>query len=260
MSEEVPESAGGGRPALKLDSPLLVQWEYASEERLAVRNLIYRELLEGKNAEDVVFDSVKEARPARVLEVGCGTGELAVRIRDEVGVAVVAIDISPRMVELTSARGIEARVGDVQSLPFDDEEFDCAVAAWVLYHAPNVDRGIAELARVLRPGGRLVAATMGKGNLAELWEAVGDAATRDLSFGWHNGAEALRRHFAHVEMRDASGTVVFPDRESMRRFVAATITRAHLADRVPEFEGPFRARSAHVVFVAEKAARGTPGA
>ena len=63
------------------------------------------------------------------------------------------------MVELTCSRGVEALVGDVQALPFDDGSFDAAVAAWMLYHVPDVDRPIAELAPVSRPGGRLVAVT-----------------------------------------------------------------------------------------------------
>jgi SAM-dependent methyltransferase len=238
---------------LKLDSPLLVHWEYASEERLAVRNKTYRDLVEGANAEEMVFEAVREADPKRMLEVGCGTGELSQRVQRELGAEVVALDISPRMVELSQARGVDARVGDVQDLPFADGEFDCAVAAWVLYHLPDVDRGIAELARVLAARGTLVAATLGEGNMAELWEAVGDTATRGLSFGRDNGEEALRKEFAEVERRDAEGTVVFPDREAMRRFVASTITRAHLSDQVPAVNEPFRARTSHVVFVARKA-------
>jgi SAM-dependent methyltransferase len=201
----------------------------------------------------MVFEAVREANPKRMLEVGCGTGELSQRVQRELGAEVVALDISPRMVELSQARGIDARVGDVQDLPFTDGEFDCAVAAWVLYHLPDVDRGISELARVLAPGGTLVAATLGEGNMAELWEAVGDTATRGLSFGPDSGEEALRKEFAEIERRDAEGTVVFPDRESMRRFVAATITRAHLSDRVPHVKEPFRARTSHIVFVARKA-------
>jgi SAM-dependent methyltransferase len=245
-------SSNRERP-LKLDSPLLVQWEYASEERLAIRNQTYKDLAEGTNAEEIVFEAVRDAEPEHVLEVGCGTGELAARVRDELGAEVVAIDLSPRMIDLTLARGIDARIADVQDLPFADEEFDCVAAAWVLYHVPDLHAGLSEIARVLRPGGIVVAATMGEGNLAELWDAVGDSATRGLTFGGDNGAEALVRWFTDVERRDAKGTVVFPDREAMRRFVAATITRAHLADRVPETEGPFRARTSHVVFTARKA-------
>src|SRR4051812_10668846 len=146
---------------MRLDNPLLVQWEYASEERLAKRNEIFRRFARGENAEEWAFRAVAEAEPRRVLEVGCGTGEFAGRVRRDLGAEVLAIDISPRMVELTKEQGIDARVADVQAIPFEDASFDCVNAGWVLYHALDVDKSIGECARVLRPGGRLVATTVG---------------------------------------------------------------------------------------------------
>ena len=237
---------------MKLDNPLVVQWEYASEERLAKRNQTYRELTEGVVAEDAAFEAVREAKPERFLDAGCGMGELAERVQRELGAAVAAIDVSPRMVELTRARGVDAQVADVQELPFDAASFDCLAANWVLHHVPDLDRGIRELARVLRPGGRLVAATLGDGNMQELWDLVGAEVTAGLSFGYGNGEAALAPHFTQIERRDANGTIVFPDRASMRDFVAATTTRSHLADRVPELTGPFETRSTHCIFVATK--------
>ena len=237
---------------MKLDNPLVVQWEYASEERLATRNATYRDLIEGVNPEEAVFEAVRESLPDRFLDVGCGMGELAERVQRELGAEVVAVDISPRMVELTKARGIEAMVADVQALPFPDESFDCVAANWVLYHVPDLDLGVRELARVLRPGGRLVAATLGDENMKELWDLLGGEVTAGLTFGWGNGTAALEPHFGRVERREANGTVVFPDRASMHEFVAATTTRSHLADRVPEVAEPFETRSTHCVFVAEK--------
>lgn len=236
----------------RLDSPLLVQWEYASEERLRTRNEAYRRLVRGLHADDVAFEAVAEVSPSRVLEVGCGTGEFAERVAQELGAEVVAVDISGRMVELTAARGIDARVADVQALPFEDAEFDVAVANWVLYHAPDVDLAIRELARVLRPGGRLVAATLGVNHTVEVWRLVGGEPTRDLSFWSENGEERLRTAFSGVQRRDAEGTLLFPDAQTLREYIAATITRAHLAENVPDFEEPLETRSAHVVFVAEK--------
>jgi SAM-dependent methyltransferase len=247
-------SGPADRQSLKLDNPLLVRWEYASEERLKQRNYTYRSLIEGQSAEDVAFERVAAHSPRRLLEIGCGTGEFAERVQRELGAEVVAVDLSPRMVELAGSRGVDARVAEAQSLPFEDGEFDCAVANWVLYHVEQLDTAIAELARVLEPGGTLVAATTGDGNMKELWDLVGGTPTSDLSFGATNGADALRRHFARVESREANATVVFPNPGAMRDFVAATLTRAHLAANVPEFEGPFHAESRHVVFVAEKAA------
>jgi SAM-dependent methyltransferase len=147
---------------VKLDNPLLVQWEYASEERLAQRNAVYHRLLDGANPENVVFDAVVESAPQRFLDAGCGMGELAERVKRELGAEVCAIDFSPRMVELTRARGIDAQVADIQALPFEDASFDCVGAGWVLYHVPELDQAVRELARVLRPGGRLVAGTLGE--------------------------------------------------------------------------------------------------
>ena len=133
---------------MKLDNPLVVQWEYASEERLAKRNQTYRELTEGVKADDAVFEAVREVGPKRFLDVGCGMGELAERVQKELGAEVVAVDISPRMVELTRARGIDVHQADLQALPFEDGEFDCVAANWVLYHVPDLDRGLSELERV----------------------------------------------------------------------------------------------------------------
>jgi SAM-dependent methyltransferase len=239
---------------MKLDNPLVVQWEYASEERLAKRNQTYRELMEGVNPEDAVFEAVRESGPKRFLDAGCGMGELAERVQRELGAEVVAVDISPRMVELTRARGLDATEADVQALPFEDGSFDCVAAGWVLYHLPDLDLGVRELARVLRPGGRLVTATLGTANMQELWDLLGGEVTAGLSFDCNNGEAALSPHFTRIERRDANGTVVFPDRAAMREFVAATTTRSHLADRIPELAEPFHTRSTHCVFVAEKPA------
>jgi len=126
--------------------------------------------------------------PRRVLEVGCGRGEFAERLAGA-GIGVVAVDQSARMVELTRARGVDARLGDVQALPFADGEFDAAVANFVLYHVRDIHRALAELARVLRPGGTLVAATNGVRQLAELWELVG----RDLSERRRQGRSCCAR-------------------------------------------------------------------
>src|SRR5204862_3865783 len=138
-----------------------------------------------------------EVAPRRVLEVGSGQGELAERMVRETGAEVVAVDQSERMVELALARGVDARVGDVQSLPFADGSFDCAVAAWMLYHVPDLDRALGELVRVLGRGGRLVAATNSAFHLQELRDLVGSGPSPS-TFTRENGGELLARHFALV--------------------------------------------------------------
>jgi SAM-dependent methyltransferase len=237
----------------RLDNPMLVRWEFASEERLEQRNALYRRLVEGIDAEVVLFDAVKEFAPTRVLDVGCGAGAMAERVRDEAGAQIVAVDSSERMVELTRQRGIEAYVADVQELPFADREFDCVVAGWVLYHVLDRERAIHECARVLRPGGRFVTATLADDNMSDLWDFLGSPRERSLGFSSSNGAQQLERCFENVETREANGVVVFPTPDDMTQFVSATMTRAHLAPVVPDFSEPVRVRTQHTIFVAEKA-------
>jgi SAM-dependent methyltransferase len=238
----------------RLSDPDLVAREYASEERFLARRVVFRDYLEGPNAEDLAFEALREAGPGRVLEIGCGPGHLSERVRDELGAEVFALDVSPRMVELAHGRGLEALVGDVQRLPFDRDTFDCAVANWVLHHVPDLDGGLTEIRRVLRPGGSLVAATFGELHLIDPYEWLGDPGIGGLEFSRENGAEPLRRHFEYVEQRDADAVVVFPDREAVRAYLAALIRGRELAERLPHFTGSFRARSCQAVFIAKTAA------
>lgn len=236
------------------NDPGYVAREYASEAGLAARKAAYRETA-GEDPRDIAFKAVADASPADVLEVGCGEGELAERIGAELqGARVVAVDLSPRMVELAWARGVAAQVADVQDLPFDDESFDVVLAAWMLYHVPEPDRGLAEIVRVLRPGGRLVAVTNRADHLAELLQ-LGGIERWDLPFGGENGEGILEKHFASVARRDVDGTVTFSDIESVRSyFSSGERLRPHLEALPAALEEPLVARRCPVVFVAETAA------
>lgn len=147
---------------MRFNDPAAVAREYASEERFLARRVTFVDYVEGQNAEQLAFEALAEIGPRRVLEVGCGTGAFAERMLKELGADVVALDLSPRMVELARERGVEALVGTAEALPFRGEEFDCVVANWVLHHVPDLDRGLAEIARVLRPGGCLLAPPSGR--------------------------------------------------------------------------------------------------
>jgi SAM-dependent methyltransferase len=235
---------------VRLNDPAVVREEYATERGLEARRAAY-EFSEGPDAREMTFAAVAEVRPRQVLEVGCGPGELSARIAEELGADVEAVDLSPRMVELARSRRVRAQVADVQELPFPDESFDCAVAAWMLYHVPDVDRGVSELHRVLRPGARLVAVTNYSDHLKELRELVGAPVRAAWPFHGEIGDEILCRRFKAVEERDASGTVRFPNRDAVVAYVEASISLFG-TDEVPEFDGPLTVRRRPVVFVGTK--------
>jgi SAM-dependent methyltransferase len=236
---------------MKLNDPELVRRQYESEAGLAVRRDAHARFREGPSAFETALDAVIEARPRRVLEVGCGMGEFAERLERESSAEVVATDLSPRMVEVAKERGVDARVADVQELPFGDGEFDCVVANAMLYHVVDLDRALGELARMLQPGGRLVALTIGADHMAELWQLVGFTIPF-RPFSRENGEEQLLRHFAQVERRDVDAVLVFPDAPAVRRYVESTLFSDAVPRPVPEFEGAFRSRTRATVFVAER--------
>lgn len=232
-----------------LNDPEAVRKEYADETRFAAR-MAKQETATGPDPYAVVFDAVAEREPRDVLEVGCGRGELAERMARELSACVIALDQSARMVELTVARGVEAFVGDVVDLPFGDGSFDCAVAAWMLYHASDLDQALEELRRVLRPQGRLIAATSSERNLAELWELVGEIGAPGGGFTIERAETALRRHFNHVEQRDVFGTVTFGDRQAAYGYVAATRS-VEVADLLPDLDEPLIASRHVAVFLCD---------
>jgi SAM-dependent methyltransferase len=236
---------------VSINDPELVRAQYADEANLGARKAIYAHR-EGPDAREIAFRAIAACQPRRVLEVGGGEGELAERIVRELGAELVFVDQSERMVEIARARGLDAHVGDVQSLPFPDESFDCAVAAWMLYHVPDLDRGIAELSRVLEPGGHLVAVTNGVGHLTELREVAGhEAFWTGMSFRRENGPELLGRSFSSVESHDADGWVSIPDDDSIWAYLRSMSGIAPPAELSPH-ELPLRVRYCPTIFVATK--------
>ena len=229
---------------MKPEDPTLIASQYATEAPLEARRSIY-EAVEGPDARERAFAAIAEAAPRRVLEVGGGPGELSERVGRELGAEVVMVDTSPRMVELARARGVDARVGDVQELPFGDAKFDCAVAAWMLYHVSDLDRALSELRRVLRPGGRLVAVTNGREHMQELRRLAGDWAWQQR-FRREEAVEPLERHFARVERRDVDAWAIV-EPAGVQRWVESLggKPRTRLVD------APVRARVACAILVAE---------
>lgn len=128
------------------------------------------------------------------------------------------------------------------------------MAAWTLYHVPDVARALGELARVLRPGGHLVAVTNYLDHLRELRALAANGPHTRWTFSGDNGRELLARHFTAVEEYDAGGTIRFPDRDAVVSYIRSSITLMGDAEaRLPEVEPPFVVRRHPTIFVATKA-------
>jgi SAM-dependent methyltransferase len=198
-----------------------------------------------------VFDHLHMAPQGQVLELGCGPGRLWLENLDRIppGWEITLSDFSPGMI--VEARSSLADAGhqfafervDAQAIPFADASFDMVIANHMLYHVPDRPQALAEIRRVLRPGGRFYTATVGAAHLREIGDLVrrfnpqiifgiGDEA----SFTLENGAEQLARCFATVDLqRYHDGLIVTEAQPLIDYILSGRVGAALAADRVAEF-------------------------
>jgi ubiquinone/menaquinone biosynthesis C-methylase UbiE len=109
-----------------------------------------------------------------ILECGCGTGLILERLA-QFARRAAGIDLSPGMLDLAKARGLEVKEGSVTALPFDDASFDVTCSFKVLAHVPDIGKALAEMARVTRPGGVILAEFYNPLSLRGLAKRLGPA-------------------------------------------------------------------------------------
>jgi SAM-dependent methyltransferase len=114
-----------------------------------------------------VVDWLNPQPAESILDLGCGDGQLTLRLA-ATGARVTGIDLSPEMVATARARGIDAREGSAESMPFADHSFDAVFSNAALHWVRDQDAMMAQVHRVLKPGGRFVAEMGGHGNVAAI--------------------------------------------------------------------------------------------
>lgn len=113
---------------------------------------------------DEAVNMLEEERPKRILDVATGTGDLAIKALRLEPEKVVGVDISEEMLahgrrkieRMGLADRITLQRGDAARLPFSDSQFDAVLVAFGVRNFENLDEGLRELRRVLRPGGTIV--------------------------------------------------------------------------------------------------------
>jgi SAM-dependent methyltransferase len=208
MSEQRSRFAGG-------DQVYLRDVQYRDAARLTDRaNLHAKYSTAAMSWFDHVSRRIDLMPSIDVLEAGCGAGWMWAESATPVptGVRITLSDLSPGMVDSAVERvegsgrfaRVTGRTADLQDLPFEADSYDRVVANHMLYHLPDPARGVAELARVVRGDGMVIAATNGRGHMRELWSirssvfGTGEIDTTIEVFGADTGFAILRDHFADV--------------------------------------------------------------
>jgi SAM-dependent methyltransferase len=177
---------------------------------------------------DVVV-SEAELRGARVLDAGCGTGRFAVELAESGLARVWGVDPSAEMLAVARAKTRRAafKQARLEALPFKDGWFDAAVA-WLVVHLVDRPTALAELRRVLRPGGRVAVVTFDPAHFSGFW---------------------LNRFFPSLEAIDRAR---FPDVETLERelreagFVEQRLLGLSQRAELPRDEALRRIRGRHI--------------
>jgi ArsR family transcriptional regulator len=152
-----------------------------------------------------------------VGDLGCGTGQIAEAVAPFVR-HVIAVDSSGAMLKAARRRlahfgNVDLKRGEIESLPIDDGQLDAAVVVLVLHHVPEPSRALGELARVIRPGGRLLIVDMLPHDHREYQQTMGHVwlGFRDDQLeGWLGdaGFDAMHRVALPIDP-DARGPALF---------------------------------------------------
>ena len=192
----------------------VVAEQYEDPGNLGARQVLHARFSTSEQSlHEWLFDQFDLPDEASVLAIGAGHGTLWSANADRIpaGWDVTVTDASQGMVMSAmealedAPRDVTFDAVDARDVPYPDDTFDAVTAHHVLYHLDDADRehALAEIRRVLKPGGALYAATNGPENLAELWDVAGEFAEfpDELPFSLANGGDQLQEQFDHVECR-----------------------------------------------------------
>ncbi len=181
-----------------------------------------------------VFDQLNLQPGMTVLECGCGPGWLWRHNLERIpeNCQITLSDFSEGMVSEAqtalsdSDHDFRFQTVNIEEIPFPDDSFAVVVANHMLYHVPDVEKGLAEVRRVLKPNGRFYAATNGNDHMKEIRELVFQLAPpateyeqRWLTFCLENGRSLLETTFDSVELLDYPDSLAVTEVEPLIAYI-----------------------------------------
>ena len=191
-----------------------------------------------------VFDTlVKAPADARILELGCGSGMLWKQCADRIpaGWTITLSDLSDGMLDsawrnlVVAGRSFKFEQIDAQSIPYPDATFDMVIANHMLYHVPDRAKALAEIKRVLKDDGCVIATTVGKNHLKEMnvWLArvttEENCTTPTQPFTLENGFSQLQEFFSTVTLSRYEDNLKVTEVEPLMAYIRSMIRADQLS-------------------------------
>ncbi len=192
-----------------------------------------------------VFDTlVKLPADSKILELGSGPGLMWKACIDRIpaGWKITISDLSPGMLDaawrnlVVTGRAFQFKEIDAQSIPFETEMFDAVIANHMLYHVPDRNKAFAEIRRVLKPGGHLIATTVGENHMKQMmdwyarvhvskvWESFASPFTLE------NGMEQLRPYFSQVTLSRYEDNLQVTELQPLMDYIHSGMRAAELSE------------------------------
>ncbi len=210
-----------------------IQQQYANADGLKTRMLLHQKYSTNKQPYGEWIMEHYNIQPGmKVLELGCGTGSMWSEASRWLPVdgSLLLTDFSEGMLE-TARSNVPAQPNisfaqvDIQEIPYEADSFDLVIANAMLYDVPDLEKGLSEVARVLKPNGRFICSTSGTNGLPSWLAAVlGAGESPSIPFNLQNGGKALQKHFAGVEMHIREDGLEVTDVNDLAAYVLSMIS------------------------------------
>ena len=201
-----------------------VQKAYATDQQLSVRYQVHQKYsVPRMDFRTWVLDRIRWQGNETVLDLGCGPGIYAETLLQHApDASYFGLDFSAGMLAKHPVHN-QLTQADAQQLPFVDHSFDVVMANHMLYHVPDIDMALAEIHRVLKPGGMVIAATNSSDTMPQFRDLYKRAIMvltspgkqvvvpqpASHAFTLESGVRQLSRHFYGVVRYDLPGAFVF---------------------------------------------------
>ena len=209
----------------------IVKQQYANANNLNTRISIHDKYSTNKMGfGNWIFSNYKIAPEMRVLELGCGTGDMWKNKEDLIRLCsrLTLSDFSKAMIAAAKSNigeheNVEYKAIDIQEISYKNETFDVVIANMMLYHVPNIDKGLAEVRRVLKRGGFFYCATYGEHGIIEylskILSAYGVEDNINKNFTLQNGYEILSKTFSRVEKLEYIDSLAVTNIDDMVEYI-----------------------------------------
>jgi ubiquinone/menaquinone biosynthesis C-methylase UbiE len=193
----------------KMTDAKTVQEQYSSSRNLDIRISIHSKYSTNKQGfGNWIFEHYKFFDGCRILELGCGNGQMWKGKISAIGSSseLILSDISDGMLEGVRAEyqdndKISVQTIDIMDIPFEDETFDFVIANMMLYHVPDLQKGLSEVRRIMKKSGVFYCATFGVNGIQQfLTKMLYGEPAREQTEGFvlQNGSRYLSGYFSEI--------------------------------------------------------------